>query len=100
MSLRFAAALFSLLIAASGTQKREPLRRAGFFGVQVVPVPDTMRAALRLEPGAGVLVQGLVDGGAAKSAGPQPNDVLTAGDSRAVPTGSAFVRVVPTLSAA
>jgi S1-C subfamily serine protease len=53
------------------------LRRSGFFGVQVVALPDRMREELGLAAGTGVLVQAIDDGGSAKAAGIQPNDVIT-----------------------
>ena len=71
----------------------QELRRSGFLGVQIVAVPEAVRTDLGLPSDAGVLVQALVEGGSAKSAGIEPDDVITyVGDHRV--TGVAdFVQV-------
>jgi pimeloyl-ACP methyl ester carboxylesterase len=77
----------------------QELRRSGFVGVQVVAIPDAIRAEFALPPDTGVLVQSLVEGGSARSAGVQPNDVITGvGDTVVTGVGD-FVRIVRNLRA-
>jgi pimeloyl-ACP methyl ester carboxylesterase len=72
----------------------QELRRSGFLGVQVVPVPDAARSARDLPGGVGVLVQTLVDGGSAEAAGLQPNDVVTQVGDHTVVGVADFVQAV------
>src|SRR5258707_10085509 len=54
----------------------QELRRSGFLGIVSVPLTDAARQ--QLQPGeTGILVQSVVDGGSAKPAGIQPNDIIT-----------------------
>jgi len=97
--IRSTGALYLLYVSAvflcgspTPTHAQE-LRRSGFLGVQVVAMPEAVRTDLGLPNDAGVLVQALVEGGSAKSAGIEPDDVITyVGDHRV--TGVAdFVQV-------
>src|SRR5690242_5195355 len=60
---------------AQGTASGE-LPRKGFAGVQVGPVPEEVRARLRLTAGQGLLVGRVVAGSAAAEAGLAEGDVL------------------------
>jgi pimeloyl-ACP methyl ester carboxylesterase len=71
-------------IAASASGAGPDLPRASFLGVQAGPVTDDVRARLKLETHEGALVMGLVDGGSAKAAGLQPDDVIVAVDGQPV----------------
>jgi pimeloyl-ACP methyl ester carboxylesterase len=77
----------------------QELRRSGFLGVQVVPIPDATRIAGDLPGGVGVLVQTLIEGGSAKAAGLQPNDVVTQVGDHTVVGVADFVQVVKRLRA-
>jgi pimeloyl-ACP methyl ester carboxylesterase len=90
--LIYVLAVMCVCSSQTATHAQE-LRRSGFLGVQVVAVPEAVRADLGLPTDAGVLVQALVDGGSAKSAGIEQDDVITdVGDHRV--TGVAdFVQV-------
>jgi pimeloyl-ACP methyl ester carboxylesterase len=90
-------ALAALMVISPLTAQE--LRRAGFFGVQIAAIPDDMRTDLQLQPGVGVLVQALVDGGSAKSAGIQPNDVITAVGANEVRSVPEFVQLARLLRA-
>jgi len=84
MSTRRLFCVFAVLVSLAPVRAGgDELRRSGFVGVQVVAVPENVRAELEVPDGVGVLVQGLVEGGSAKSAGIQANDVITdIGDHR------------------
>lgn len=86
----------ALLMSAAAAQE---LRRSGFVGVRVVAVPDTVRIELGTPPGIGVFVQALVDGGSAKAAGIEPNDVITAVGDHAVTGVADFVQLAKALRA-
>jgi serine protease Do len=58
--------------------------RRGYIGVQIQTVDETMAKALGLEKTQGVLVQGLVDDGAAKDAGIKEGDLILSVDGREV----------------
>ena len=59
------------------------LRRSGFLGVQVAPLPEGAS-------GSGLVVQGVVEGSSAKQAGVQAEDVIVQLDGREVTTPNAF----------
>jgi len=75
------------------------LRRSGFIGVQAGAVPDAVRADLGLSRGVGVRVQGVVEGGSAKFAGIQPDDVITDVGDRTVLGVADFVELARNLRA-
>ncbi|GAB1372357.1 hypothetical protein MASR1M45_24190 [Candidatus Kapaibacterium sp.] len=56
----------------------------GYIGVFIDKVDETLAKGLGLDKVKGVLVQGLVDGGAAKSAGIQEGDVILEVDGKEV----------------
>lgn len=56
--------------------------RRGYIGVQIQSVDETMAKALGLDKTQGVLVQSLVDGGAAKDAGIKEGDVILSVDGK------------------
>lgn len=58
--------------------------RRGYIGVQIQTVDETMAKALGLEKVQGVIVQGVVEDGAAKQAGIKEGDVILAVDGRKV----------------
>src|SRR5262249_46395055 len=76
-SLSLVCVSVALLGVGQAAAHAQELRRSGSFGVQVVAVPDAIRNDLQLPNDAGVLVQALVEGGSAKSAGIETNDVIT-----------------------
>jgi pimeloyl-ACP methyl ester carboxylesterase len=90
MTFRLIACLCLGIVTTIGQE----LRRSGFLGVQVVPVPDATRTARDVPGGVGVLVQTLVDGGSAKAAGLQPNDVVTQIGDHTVTGVADFVQLV------
>jgi len=57
-----------------------------FFGVYVVPIDDELQEALGLEDKEGVVIDELVQGGAAQLAGLLPNDVIVKIDKRPIRT--------------
>lgn len=65
--------IFVSLISVAAAQE---LRRSGFLGVASVPLTDAARQQLPPNE-TGILVQNVVDGGSAKVAGIQPNDIIT-----------------------
>jgi serine protease Do len=58
--------------------------RRGYLGVNIQTVNETMAKALGLGKTAGVLVQGVVEGGAAEAAGIQKDDVILSVDGKDV----------------
>jgi uncharacterized protein len=83
------------LAAAVGAQE---LRRAGFVGVRAGALTQEARARLHFE-GDGVLVLALVDGGSAKDAGLQPDDIITQVNEHKVASTDDFVSTVTRLRA-
>ena len=76
----------------------QELRRAGFVGVRAGQLTDEPRARLHFT-GDGVFVLGVVDGGSAKAAGLQADDIITqVGDHRVAGTDD-FVATVSRLRA-
>jgi pimeloyl-ACP methyl ester carboxylesterase len=88
----FLATSMSFAPASAGAQQ---LRRAGFVGVVAVPIPDAARSAKEH----GILVQGLVDGGSAKEAGIEPNDIIWQVNDHRVTDVADFVQTVLDLRA-
>ncbi len=71
--------LLVLMVTASasfGQARPDGLRRRGYFGAQVDPIPDTLRAKLPLHSGGGALVTRVSAGGPAQAAGVAANDVI------------------------
>jgi serine protease Do len=62
--------------------------RRGYIGVQIEGVDETMSKALGLAKAQGVIVQNLVDGGAAKNAGIKEGDVILSVDDREMNSAS------------
>src|SRR5262249_41342382 len=77
----------------------QELRRSGFVGVSVAAIPSAVRADLGLPDGLGVMVQAVVDGGSAKAAAIQPNDVITQIGDHTVRDVTDFVDTVRVLRA-
>lgn len=93
---RFALTLGLLMLAASvGAQE---LKRGGFVGVRAGQLTDEVRARLHVK-GEGVVVLGLVDGGSAKEAGLQPDDVITQVNDHKIKDTDDFVSTVTRLRA-
>jgi hypothetical protein len=88
------AVLLSLAVAASSHAAVPQLPRAGFLGVQAAPITEDVRTRLHLADARGVLVAGLVDGGTAKAAGLQPDDVIVAVGGQAVADPGELVRAI------
>lgn len=55
---------------------RPELKRRGMMGVQLGPVTEEAKERLKLADTSGVLINGVVPGGAAEAAGMKPNDVV------------------------
>lgn len=66
----------ALLLACSLSASSNELRRQGFIGVRVVPIPDTMQAQLNLASGRGILVEQVIANGSAQEAGILANDII------------------------
>src|SRR5947209_207932 len=95
----FCASLSACLLTFAGLAFGQELRRSAFIGVQAAPVTDEVRARLHVSETGGVLVLGLVEGGSAKEAGLEPNDVITQiGDHPILNVGD-FVATVAKLRA-
>jgi serine protease Do len=58
--------------------------RRGYIGVQIGPVDQTLASALGMKEPKGVIVQGLVKGGAGEAAGIKEGDVIVSVDGREV----------------
>lgn len=58
--------------------------RRGYIGVQIQTIDETLAKALGLEKAQGVIVQSLVEGGAAKDAGIKEGDVIFSVDGKEV----------------
>src|SRR5262249_40451123 len=85
--MRIGTFVLACVVSAVWTTEAQELRRSGFIGVQVVAAAD------------GVRVQALVDGGSAKAAGLEANDVITGVDDRHVVDVADFVNLVRGLRA-
>ena len=83
-------------VALAGGQE---LRRAGFIGVRAGQLTDEARARLRITGDGGILVLGVVDGGAAKEAGLEPDDVITQINDHKIANPDDFVATVTRLRA-
>lgn len=87
------ASLLAALCALPADSFATELRRSGFLGVQVEPLPPA-------NPGAPALVvRGLVESGSAKQAGVRPGDVIKALDGRPMTTTGEFVAAARRLRA-
>ena len=80
--------LVLLTVAATGAAGAQPspaetVLRA-FLGVTLEPLSDPVRAALALEPGAGVMIRSVLEKSAAEEGGLQAGDVLLAVGGRDV----------------
>lgn len=93
---RFVLSIWLLALAASaGAQE---LKRAGFVGVRAGQLTDEVRARLHFT-GEGTVVLGLVDGGSAKEAGLQPDDVITQINDHKIKDTDDFVATITRLRA-
>lgn len=75
MALALALGLSGLWNLNAGEEEGTTETRA-FLGVYVETVPELVSEQLGLDPGVGVVVEGLVKGGAAEEAGLQKHDIL------------------------
>ncbi len=66
----------TLLLIYSSSAFADDLKRQGSFGVKVVPVPDAIRAQLRLPANQGVLVEAVSSNGSAQAAGIEAHDII------------------------
>lgn len=93
--------LFVLLVGAlvfSVPLTAQELRRSGFLGVTAAPVPDASRKQLEANQ-TGILVTGVVEGGSAKAAGIEPNDIITQVNDHKVSDVNDFVKTAKSLRA-
>jgi uncharacterized protein len=93
---RLAFSVFLLALAASVCGQE--LKRAGFVGVRAGQLTDEVRARLHYT-GDGVVVLGVVDGGSAKAAGLQADDIITQVGEHKVAGTDDFVSTVSRLRA-
>jgi uncharacterized protein len=99
-ALRRAVLAFSLMTPCVALCVTEPqLRRSGFLGVQVAPVPDALRSSAGLPEKGGVVIVGLVEGGSAGAAGLREGDIVLAANDMPVEGPGGFVRFVSGLRA-
>lgn len=91
-------ALSVWLLALAAPLGAQELRRAGFVGVRAGALTREARARLHFE-GEGVLVLALVEGGSAKGAGLQPDDIITQVNEQKVASTDDFVAAVTRLRA-
>ena len=99
-----AAAAAGIILIAAFPYAQDPrtvldLRRAAFAGVQAGEVTKEARARLHFEDDSGVLILGLVDGGSAKEAGVNVDDVITQINDRKIANTADFVTRVAKLRA-
>src|SRR3982750_3809832 len=84
--------LFLLIVGWGAAYGQElKLKRGGFIGVAVAPVPDEVRDRLHLTGGA--LIQSIVDGGTAQAAGLAANDIITEVNDHKVAGPDDFVQM-------
>ncbi len=99
-----AAALFACaggLARAGAHAQGQPageLPRKGFAGVQVGPVPEDVRARLKLTAGQGLVVMRVVAGSAAAEAGLAEGDVILEAAGKPVGSAQEYVAVVGRLN--
>jgi uncharacterized protein len=91
-------ALSVCLLSSIALVRGQELKRAAFVGVRAGALTDEARARLHLT-GDGVLVLGLVEGGSAKAAGLQTDDVITQVNEHKVAGPDDFVATVTKLRA-
>jgi pimeloyl-ACP methyl ester carboxylesterase len=70
------------------------LKRGAFFGAKVATVPDDIRKRLKLESGAGALIDGVIPGSTAANAGFKSGDVLLAVDGARIAGAGGFVQAI------
>jgi uncharacterized protein len=87
------------LVLAATLAQGDELRRSGFIGVQAGPVDEAARARLNLADTRGVVVLALVEGGTARDAGLERDDVVTAIAGHDVEGVADFVAAVAKLRA-
>ena len=91
-------ALSVCLLSLISLALAQELKRAAFVGVRAGPLTDEARARLHFT-GDGVLVLGLVEGGSARDAGLQTDDVITQVNEQKVAGPEDFVATVSRLRA-
>ncbi|PYS47528.1 MAG: hypothetical protein DMF68_15770 [Acidobacteria bacterium] len=89
----------SLLLACICIATGQELRRSGFVGIKAGEVTDELRTKLHLSGTGGIVVLDLVEGGSAKDAGIQPNDIITDIGNHHISDGNDFVNQVKSLRA-
>ena len=77
------------ILATGGVQR-------GWFGIDARDLTDGLRAMLNVEEG--ILVEAVVNGGPADTAGVRPGDVITHIESRAVPDSRAASAAIAALA--
>lgn len=100
--LYFAAALACACVLARPAARAQATRggelpRRGFVGVQVGPVPEDVRARLRLTAAQGLVVVRVVAGSAAAEAGLAEGDVILEAAGKPVGSAEEYVAVVQRL---
>jgi len=85
-------------IFLTGMATAQELRRSGFLGIVSVALTDAARQQLQSNE-TGILVQSVVDGGSAKPAGIQPNDIITQVNDHKVIDVNDFIQIARGLHA-
>jgi len=96
---RYPAAVFCItFILFIGTAPGQELRRSGFLGILPAPLSDAVLQQLQPNE-TGIMVQNVVDGGSAKAAGIQANDIITQVNDHKVTDVNDFIQTARGLRA-
>jgi pimeloyl-ACP methyl ester carboxylesterase len=92
--LACAGGLAPAVASAQGVAPAGELPRKGFAGVQIGPVPEDVRARLRLPAGQGLVVMRVVAGSAAAEAGLAEGDVILEAAGKPLGSAEEYIAVV------
>jgi pimeloyl-ACP methyl ester carboxylesterase len=81
-------------VLGAAAQPDTDLKRGAFFGAKVAVVPDDVRERLKLEAGAGALIDAVIPGSTAENAGFKAGDVLLALDGVKIAGATALVQAI------
>lgn len=82
------------LLICFGTVSADELRRQGFIGVKVVPVPEQTRSRIKLPAGQGILVEQVITGGSAEAAGLLRDDIIVKMNGDVIADVGQFISLV------
>jgi pimeloyl-ACP methyl ester carboxylesterase len=86
--------LNSASVADVPSEPGADLKRGAFFGAKVVAVPDEDRERLKLEEGAGIMIETVIPGSTAAGAGFKSGDILLALDGAKIAGPGEFVQAL------